>query len=177
MQEATKMKPRLLILFGIAITMLLVTTGCYTVLRHPAGSGALDGSTYDGSMHYSGVDGSCAGCHAHSDYYHPSYRYGASHYRWNDYYGAPWWYYDDWSWNGPDYPDGDEYDGPEVEQGTRHLWGSSGWATKGWGGNPTPPPPRAPSSEPKTEEAKPKPKDDEKKDDNPDLWQNRKKGF
>ncbi len=173
------MKSRLLILFGLAISILLATTGCYTVLRHPAGSGIVDESTYDSSIYYSGAGGSCARCHACAEYYQPFYRYGVSHYRWNDYYGLPWWHHDDWWWSEPDYPEGDEYEGPEIEQGTRHLWGSSGWATKGWGGSPASPPERAPSSEPKTEEAKPKPKpkDEEKKDDEPDLWQNRKKGF
>ncbi len=167
------MKPRLLIMFGITIIVLLVLSGCYTVLRHPAGSTIVDDSTYDSSMYYGG-GGPCAGCHAAAEYYHPSYRYGASHYRWNNYYGDPWWQYDDWWWSEPDYPVGGEYEGPQVEQGTRHLWGGSGWATKGWGGSPAPPP-RAPSSVRKPEEAEAK--DDEKKDDAPDLWQNRKKGF
>ncbi len=169
------MKRRLLVMLGLAISVLLVSSGCYTVIRHPAGSDIIDESVYDGSMYQGVPGGSCAGCHAGAQYYHPSYQYGASHYGWGNYYGDPWWQYDDWWWSEPDYPGGATPEGHEVEHGTKHLWGGSGWATKGWGGSPASPPPRAPSAERKTDEAKPK--DDEKKDDAPDLWGNRKKGF
>ena len=174
----------------LAVFLLLLTAGCYTVLQHPTGSHvATDGAYYR----------SCADCHADAAYYHPyshqHYRYGRSQYGWGDYYGSPWWYNDYWWWD--DHHDHGDYDheGPEIETGTRHLWSSDGWASGGWGfvrpgsgsgaGGDRPSQPE--SGKFRQEERKPektKKKDKDKKDeekkeekDTRDLWKKPKKGF
>lgn len=182
-------RTRFLLLVAVA-ALLVSLAGCYTVLRHPTGSEV----TAD-SGHSSYGYRSCADCHADAAYYHPYYRYGSSHYRWNGYYGSPWWY-DDWWWYGDHYDDDYDYDGepgPEPETGTRHLWGAGGWPTKGWGfgssdapesGPRTPPPPATDSgtSQPSTghqqqEPKKPDQDDDDDSGDDGGLWKERKKGF
>ena len=116
----------------LAVLLLLLSAGCYTVLQHPTGSSIASEDTYYRS---------CADCHADAAYYHPFghpyYTYGRSHYRWGSYYGSPWWYDNYWWWD--DHHDHDydhEYDGPEIETGTRHLWGAGGWPSSGWGFSP-----------------------------------------
>ena len=167
----------------LAVSLLLLTAGCYTVLRHPTGSVvAHEGSQYR----------TCADCHADAAYYHPYSRpyYGhgrsqyGSQYGWSGYYGSPWWYNDHWWWDPYDDHDYDhDYDGPEVETGTRHLWSSDGWASGGWGftkpggsvrrSTPPPAPPRNDDGQ-KEEDNK---KKDEKKEETRDLWKKPKKGF
>ena len=155
----------------LVLLSLFVISGCYTVLRHPTGESV---------VHVGSYYRTCADCHADAPFYHPYYTYGWSHYRWRDYYGYPWWY-DDYWW----YPhDHDDYDGgPEVERGQRHLWGNSGWATKGWGfTSPSPAKAReraAASEEGKAPEQKTEEREakkDEKKD-RPHVWTKKKKGF
>ncbi len=158
------MKRIALALALVAVSLLLLNAGCYTVLQHPTGSSVVqEGSYYR----------TCADCHADAAYYHPygrSYsRYGRSHYRWNDYYGYPWWYDDYWWWDDHDYDDHDnDYDGPDVETGTRHLWGTGGWPSSGWGF--TPPgsgtrPPLRPSGEAIRRDEQGEPKQKEKPKD------------
>jgi len=105
----------------LILVLILSATGCYTVLRHPTGPDV----SYRGAYVKS-----CGDCHTDAQFYHPYYRYGRSHYYWNDYYGHPWWYDDYWWW---DHHDGYEGDPPDVERGERHLWSPGGWATGGWG--------------------------------------------
>jgi hypothetical protein len=138
------MKRIALALALLAVSLLLLNVGCYTVLRHPTGSSVVQ----EGS-HYR----TCADCHADAGYYHPYGRsyghpYYRSHNRWGSYYGSPWWYDDYWWWDDHDYDHDhdDDYEGPEVETGTRHLWSSGGWPTRGWG--PGTGSTRAPASEP-----------------------------
>lgn len=154
----------------LVLLSLFVISGCYTVLRHPTGESV----AYEGSYYRT-----CADCHADASFYHPYYTYGGSHYRWRDYYGYPWWY-DDYWW----YPyDHDGQEGPEVKRGERHLWGDSGWATKGWGfTSPAPGKTRdrgTQSDDTKPPEVKPKDKEEKKeeKKDQPHLWKKKKKGF
>lgn len=111
------------VLAGAALLALVAVAGagCYTVLRHPTEVTAAPDMSYYRT---------CSDCHADAAYYHPYYSYGRSHYRWNAYYGYPWWYQDYWWWD-PD--DGDAGGGPDVETGSRHLWGTGGWASGGWG--------------------------------------------
>ncbi len=136
------MKRIALALALLAVSLLLLNAGCYTVLQHPTGGSVVqEGSYYR----------TCADCHADATYYHPygrSYsRYGRSHRRWNSYNGSPWWYDDYWQWDPYDDHDYDhDYDAPEVETGTRHLWSSGGWPTRGWGSSTGST--RAPASEP-----------------------------
>jgi hypothetical protein len=110
----------------LAVSVVLLNAGCYTVLQHPTGSSMVQQDTYHRS---------CADCHADAAYYHPyNQPYYSSHDRWGGYYGSYWWY-DDYYWYDPYYDpcyDDDDYIGPKVETGTRHLWGSGGWATRGW---------------------------------------------
>ena len=156
------MKRIALVLAFLAASLLLLNTGCYTVLQHPTGSSVVqEGSYYR----------TCADCHADADYYHPYghpyYSYGRSHRRWNSYYGSPWWYDDYWQWDPYDHHDyDDDYDPPDVETGTRHLWGSSGWPTRGWGSSTrsTPAPAREPTKkdDKKKTEVKEKTKEEEK---------------
>ena len=163
----------------LAVSLLLLSAGCYTVLQHPTGSSVVqEGSYYR----------SCADCHADAAYYHPygrpHSRYGRSHYRWNDYYGSPWWYNDYWYWD--PYYDHDydhDYDAPEVETGTRHLWGSDGWAPGGWGftkpgsGTRRTPPASLPSKKDDNDENKKKDEEKKKEKDERNLWKKPKKGF
>ena len=173
----------------VALFLLLLNAGCYTVLQHPTGSNVVQQDTYYRS---------CADCHADAAYYHPySQPYYSSHYRWGGYYGSDWWY-DDYYWYDPGYDYDDDYIGPKVETDTRHLWGSSGWASGGWGftkpgsgSSSAAPPARHPSqkndqkkTEPKekTKEKdkhneKPKENEKEKEKDERDLWKSPKKGF
>jgi hypothetical protein len=179
------------ILIAVAAAALLVSlAGCYTVLRHPTGSDV----TAD-LAHSSYGYRSCSDCHADASYYHPYYRYGSNSYRWNSYYGSPWWYEQDWWWHGDDYHGDVGEPGPEPETGVRHLWGAGGWPTKGWGfgsstapesGALAPPPPAAPQpqvTQPSTDqkqEPQQKPDtddDDDSSDDDGGLWKERKKGF
>ena len=165
----------------LAVSLLLLNAGCYTVLQHPTGGSVVQQDTYYRS---------CADCHADAAYYHPySHPYYSSHYRWGGYYGDPWWY-DDYYWYDPCYDYDDDYIGPKVETDTRHLWGSSGWASGGWGftkpGSGTSSAPSR-ASEPgknddgKKTEGKPKEKEKVKEKENEkderDLWKQRKKGF
>ena len=170
----------------LAVSLLLLNAGCYTVLKHPTGSRVVQYDTYYKS---------CADCHADAAYYHPySQPYYSSHYGWGSYYGSPWWC-DDYYWYDPCYDYDDDYIGPKVETDTRHLWGSSGWASGGWGftkpgsGSSVAPPPRQPGqkkTEPKEktkvkEKEKPKEKEKENEKEKPkderDLWKKPKKGF
>jgi hypothetical protein len=173
----------------LAVSLLLLNGGCYTVLKHPTGSSVVQEDTYYRS---------CADCHADAAYYHPySQPYYSSHYGWGSYYGSPWWY-DDYYWYDPCYDPcydyDDDYIGPKVETDTRHLWGSSGWASGGWGftkpgsgTSSTPPPASQPSQksdkkktkakEKEKEKEKPKEKEKEKPKDERDLWKKPKKGF
>ncbi|MBN2565238.1 MAG: hypothetical protein JXB46_05970, partial [Candidatus Eisenbacteria bacterium] len=168
---------------------LIAGTGCYTVLRHPTGSDIVqEGSYYR----------SCSDCHADAAYYHPYgnsyYNYGRSSYGWGGYYGQPWWYDDYWWWD-HDHGD-DDYDGPRVETGQRHLWSTDGWAPQGWGFSrpesgtqltpSTPSTPSTPTEQPKEKEKKKEaqmkdqPKKDDKKSedkDKRDLWDAPKRGF
>ncbi|MCD4691261.1 hypothetical protein K8S17_07355 [bacterium] len=183
---------RRLLFSVIAAALVLSAAGCYTVLRHPTGGDVMAGSSYVDAGYRT-----CADCHADAAYYHPYYRYGSSHHRWNDYYGQPWWYGQDWWWHDDGYyhDDDEGTPGPGPEQGVRHLWGSGGWATKGWGfgspaapegGSRTPPPPpqQSSSGQPSTGQKQPAPvkpdkpetDDDDSKDDG-GLWKERKKGF
>jgi len=158
----------------LAVSLLLLTTGCYTVMRHPTG----DTVAHEGSQYRS-----CADCHADAAYYHPYSHpyntYGYSQYGWSGYYGSPWWYNDYWWWD--DHYDHD-YDAPPVETGTRHLWSSDGWASGVWGftkpgasvRTPSPPPPPKKKDDGKKEDGK---KEAEKKDETRDLWKKPKKGF
>ena len=162
----------------LAVSLLLLNAGCYTVLQHPTGSSVVqEGSYYR----------TCGDCHADAAYYHPYgrsyshpyYRYGRSHQRWGSYYGSPWWYDDYWQWDPYDDHDYD-YEGPEVETGTRHLWSSGGWATRGWGSSTrsTPAPAREPTkndNKKKTEvkekmEEKENPKETEKEKEKRSPW-------
>jgi hypothetical protein len=168
---------RLAMLSGVLFVLaLLATTGCYTVLRHPTGTNVVEGRSYYRT---------CADCHADSEFYHPYYRYGRSHYRWNDYYGYPWWYDDYWWWDHDDHDGGEPV---EVERGERHLWGSSGWASGGWGfarpsGSSTPrtdPPPKKPNDGEVDDSKQPEPNDENEpqKPEGRRLWKGKKKkGF
>jgi uncharacterized protein YceK len=163
----------------LAVSVLLLTTGCYTVLRHPTGSEIVQEGQYYRS---------CADCHADAAYYHPYghryYNYGRSHYGWSGYYGYPWWYNDNWWWDDHGHHhDYDDYDGPEVETGTRHLWSSDGWASGGWGFVKPGSSPRSPSSpqrKPDTDDKKEEKKEEKKEsEDDRNLWTKpkKKKGF
>ena len=165
-----------------AVSLLVLSAGCYTVLQHPTGSSVVqEGSYYR----------SCADCHADAAYYHPYshpyYSYGRSHSRWGSYYGSPWWYNDYWAWD-PYYDHhhhDHDYEGPEVETGTRHLWSSGGWASSGWGfsrpgsgtGRATAPAnvPSKKDNDKKKDEKKDEEKEKEKEERN--LWKKPKKGF
>jgi hypothetical protein len=163
----------------LAVSFLIVGTGCYTVLRHPTGSDVVrEGAYYR----------SCADCHADAPFYHPYghryYRYGRSHYGWGGYYGRPWWYDNYWWWDHHDDDDYDDYDGPRVETRERHLWSEGGWAPQGWGfSRPgTSPPTSAPPSRPRDdgdEKKNESKKKEEKKEDKDkrSLWDNPKRGF
>ncbi len=182
------------LLIAVAAALLVSLAGCYTVLRHPTGNDLTTGADYtrgDVGYHSQGYR-SCADCHSDAAYYHPYYRYGSSHYRWNDYYGSPWWYDNDSWWHDDGYYDDPGEPGPEPETGVRHLWGAGGWPTKGWGfgssgapesGTRTPPPPAQQPSQPSTGSKDETPKkpdtddDDDSGTDDSGLWKERKKGF
>jgi len=165
----------------LAVALLLLSAGCYTVLRHPTGAHVVqEGSYYK----------SCADCHADAAYYHPYshpyYRYGRSHYGWSGYYGSPWWYNDYWWWDdnyhGHDHDQ--DYDPPNVEEGQRHLWSSDGWASGGWGfvkpGSSTRRPSSPPSDQQRKDEKKEEKKEEnkEKEKDDRHIWDKpKKKGF
>lgn len=164
----------------LAVSLVVLSAGCYTVLRHPTGSSIVQEGAYYRS---------CADCHADAAFYHPYghryYTYGGSHYRWRDYYGWPWWQYDYW-WDDWDHHDSDyDYDGPEIETGRRHLWSSDGWASGGWGftkpesGTRMPPPPSQGSGRKDEQKEEPRKKDEkkEKEKDERHLWKKPKKGF
>ena len=174
---------RLAMLAGVLFVLaLLATTGCYTVLRHPTGTDVVEGGSYYRS---------CADCHADAEYYHPYYRYGRSHYRWNDYYGYPWWY-DDYWWRDHDHHD-DGGESIDVERGGRHLWGTGSSGTGGWGftKQPTVPPSAEPprvdaggADEPADDGKKPELKEpkqpiepaEPKKPEEQNPWTGKKKG-
>jgi len=178
---------------AVAAALLVSLAGCYTVLRHPTGNDVMAGTDYDhGRLGYDSHGyRSCADCHADAAYYHPYYRYGSSHYRWNDYYGSPWWYENDWWWHDDDHYDDPGEPGPGPETGVRHLWGAGGWPTKGWGfgstdapeSGPRTPPPPPQSSQPSTGNKQDPPKkpdtddDEDSGSDDGGLWKERKKGF
>jgi hypothetical protein len=165
-------RPAFVLLTSAVLLLLLVSAGCYTVIKHPTGSNVVQHDSFYRS---------CADCHADASYYHPYghpyYSYGRSHYGWSGYYGYPWWYDDYWWW---DYGDSDSGgDAPPVETGKRHLWSSDGWASGGWGFRKPPTgetasPPPAPEAEKKDDEKK---QDEKKDDDGKHLWKPRKKGF
>lgn len=157
----------------VALFLLLLNTGCYTVLRHPTGSNVVQEDTYYRS---------CADCHADAAYYHPySQPYYSSHYGWGSYYGSPWWY-DDYYWYDPGYDYDDDYIGPKVETGGRHLWSTGGWGfgtSRSGSRNPAPSvtsPGQKNDKNAKKKEAEKKDekkdekKKDEKKDDERNLW-------
>ncbi len=155
----------------LAISLLFLNAGCYTVLRHPTGSTVVQEDTYYRS---------CADCHADATYYHPySQPYYSSHYRWNAYYGSPWWY-DDYYWYDPCYDCDDDYIGPKVETSTRHLWSAGGWGfgTSGSGTRRASPPAAAPGKKDEKEtkkkeaEQKNEKKEEKKKEDEDErnLW-------
>ncbi len=154
---------------SLVLVVLLAASGCYTVLRHPTGPAVVSGGAYYRT---------CADCHADAAFYHPYYHYGWSHYGWRAYYGSPWWY-DDYWWC----PDDEEVagDGPEIERGTRHLWGAGGWASRGWGFS-------RPSGQGQSRPRVTKPKEEEHRDaqeadedqkekSQRNLWKKRKKVF
>ena len=151
-----------------ALAVLLLSAGCYTVLRHPIA----ERGTHEGSYYRS-----CADCHADAAYYHPYYSYGSSHYRWQSYYGYPWWHDDYWWW--PEHEEGGEP--RDVETGGRHLWGPGGWPSGGWGftkGGTTPSTPARPPESDDKDDSKSQPESDEKKDeDGRHIWDKPKKGF
>lgn len=159
---------RLQTLVGMAILLaLLLSAGCYTVLRHPAAeSVSQEGAYYR----------SCADCHADAAYYHPYYNYGGSHSRWRSYYGYPWWH-DDYWW----YPSEETGEPRDLERGERHLWGSGGWASGGWGfskpAGTTPAPAVAPDRPPDDEKDDEKTDDEAKDQDDRHLWKKPTKGF
>jgi hypothetical protein len=167
----------------LAVCVLALGTGCYTVLRHPTGSDIVAEGTYYRS---------CADCHADASFYHPYgnpyYTYGRSQYGWDDYYGQPWWY-DSYWWDGSDHyhhgDDGYDYDGPQVETGERHLWSPQGWAMQGFGfSRPDQGSNRSPSNPPEQPREQDKKKDEKKKEekktegkDERSLWDTPKRGF
>lgn len=161
----------------LAVSVALLSAGCYTVIKHPTGGDIVqEGSYYR----------SCADCHADAPFYHPYgrpyYRYGRSAYGWGDYYGYPWWYDDYWWWDPYDH-DGNDDGGPDVEKGTRHLWSPGGWASGGWGFlKPPSPDVKAPGSGGEQKDGDKNGKKDEdkekkKEEEKPHLWKPRKKGF
>ncbi len=167
----------------LAVSLLFLNAGCYTVLQHPTGSSVIQQDTYYRS---------CADCHADAAYYHPySHPYYSSHDRWGGYYGSYWWY-DDYYWYDPYYDYDDDYIGPKVETDTRHLWSSSGWASGGWGftkpgsGTSSAPSPgsqtnkkddKKKSETKQKEKGKEKEKEKEDEKDERNLWKEPKKGF
>ena len=93
-ERGRMMKRIALALALLAVSLLVLNAGCYTVLQHPTGGSVVQQDTYYRS---------CADCHADAAYYHPySHPYYSSHYRWGGYYGDPWWY-DDYYWYDPCY--------------------------------------------------------------------------
>ena len=113
---------------------------------------------------------------ADADYYHPYYHYGRSHNRWGDYYGYPWWYYDNWWWQ----PDGNDAPSVPVETGTRHIWGGGGGGGKGWSFvlPPTPPAAEAPRQDSGTTVQPDGGQTEEKETDDGHIWDSeKKKGF
>jgi len=156
-----------------ALFLLFLNAGCYTVLRHPTGSSVVQEDTYYRS---------CADCHADAAYYHPySEPYYSSHDRWGGYYGSYWWYDDYWCWD-PCYDYDDDYIGPQVETGGRHLWSTGGWGFGTSGSSTRSPSPSVTSPGQKTDknakkkeaekkdEKKDEKKKEEKKDDERNLW-------
>jgi len=126
----------------VALFLLLLNAGCYTVLRHPTGSNVVQEDTYYRS---------CADCHADAAYYHPySEPYYSSHDRWGGYYGSYWWY--------------DDYIGPRVETGSRHLWSTGGWGF-GTSGSRTRSPSSSVTSPGQKNDKNAKKKEAEKKDE------------
>ncbi len=157
------MKRIALALALLAVSLLLLNAGCYTVLQHPTGGSVVqEGSYYR----------TCADCHADAAYYR-----------------SPCWSDNSWGRYDHQCDDHDESSaGPEVETGTRHLWGTGGWAPGGWGftkpGSGTRRPPPPPANEPqkkekqkKKDEDKNKEKETEKEKDERNLWKKPKKGF
>ncbi|MBD3179288.1 MAG: hypothetical protein GF417_06645 [Candidatus Latescibacteria bacterium] len=65
----------------LILTVLLISSGCYTVLNHPA----VETSTYDYDY------ASCYDCHTHA-FFSPSYARMPYPGLWNDYYHDPWWH-------------------------------------------------------------------------------------
>jgi hypothetical protein len=174
------MKRTALAVLLLGVAFLLLNAGCYTVLRHPTGSQIVQEGAYYRS---------CADCHQDSEYYHPYshpyYGYGRSQYGWGGYYGSPWWYDSYWWWDDDNHPhhDGGDYEPPNVEEGSRHLWSSDGWAGSGWGFVKPGSSPRAPapsSDKNKKDEKKEEKKEDKKEkktEDDRNLWDKPKKGF
>ncbi|OQX85807.1 MAG: hypothetical protein B6D63_01475 [Candidatus Latescibacteria bacterium 4484_7] len=79
---------RMILLVGIVL--LVATSGCYTLLKHPDISNVKDYSAYDDGNYHN-----CARCHGgyiqpspYDTYYHSD--------PWIDYYYFPWWYDDLW---------------------------------------------------------------------------------
>jgi len=80
---------------GAAISLLLATSGCYTVLRHPQVTDVAQSAT-EGPPYRVSLRDDCASCHgdyhAYWDPYSPYTRYDARRYRrWHYYYQDPWW--------------------------------------------------------------------------------------
>lgn len=163
-------RPALVLMTCLALLLILLSAGCYTVIKHPTGGAVVQHDTYYRS---------CADCHADASFYHPYghpyYSYGRSHYGWGGYTGNPWWYDNYWWWDDDD----DSGGGPVVEEGKRHLWSSDGWASGGWGfRKPASSQTKTPVPAAETEKKEDDKKDDTKKeDDKKHLWKPRKKGF
>jgi len=116
----TRKKPRYWIQVFCLIAFL-AASGCYTVLKHPAG---VDLTAEEGSYR------ECTDCHQEGAFHrYDPYTYGDyyAHYPllWRYYYARPWWYDDYWYYV-PD--DGGSARGPEREPRPvrRNLWQRGG---------------------------------------------------
>ncbi len=96
------------VIFAVSILLLLIS-GCYTILQHPAAEENYDADDYRAD---------CLGCH--TDYHEYPYGYFYGNYpnfwwstpRWGHYYAYPWWwdnYWYDGSRINSDINDDDEY--------------------------------------------------------------------
>ncbi len=80
-------------LITLALAIIILTSGCYTILQHP-----------DSEAHYVAEDyqADCLGCHTEYHEYPYGYFYGNypdywwSNPRWGQYYAYPWWWDNYW---------------------------------------------------------------------------------